>query len=97
MAVLVTILPWFISLFGGVVFWVCAKHPFGWLVGVIQQMVYIPLVILTGEYGFLAHTLIYSAVFVRNYFEANGEHKAPEHEKKLCANCRAVIKKKVAA
>jgi hypothetical protein len=97
MAVLVTILPWLISLFGGVVFWMCAKHPFGWLVGVIQQCFYIPLVILTHEYGFLAHTVIYSIVFVRNYFEARTEHKTPEHERMRCIECRKPMKKKVAA
>jgi hypothetical protein len=90
-------LPWAISGFGFFVFWMCAKHPFGWLVGVIQQCLYIPLVIITGEYGFLAHTVLYSIVFVRNYFEGIADHKAPEHEKQRCIDCRKIIKKKVSA
>jgi len=93
----VTVLPWVISVFGGVCFWMCAKHPLGWLVAVVQQCLYIPLVFLTGEVGFLAHTLIYSAVFMRNYSVELKEHKVPEHEKVRCIQCRKPIKKKVAA
>jgi hypothetical protein len=97
MSVFVQVLPWIISVFGGVVFWACAKHPFGWIVGVLQQCLYIPLVILTGQIGFMAHTVIYSAVFIRNYFVEHKEHKTPEHEKVRCIDCRKVIKKKVVA
>jgi len=88
-------LPWFVSIFGGIVFWICAKNPYGWLTGVVQQAFYIPLAILTGQWGFISHFVIYSSVFTRNFFVEMGDKKAPEHHKTLCADCRKLDRKKV--
>jgi len=90
---LVLLFPWLVSLFGGVVFWVVAKHPIGWLLGVVQMMLFVPLAILTGEWGFLAQTVIYSGVFIRNYFVELKEHRKPEDQKPRCSKCSKVIRK----
>ena len=96
MSAVATLLPWVISVLGGVVFWICAKHPWGWAVAVLQQCLYIPLVILTGEIGFLAHTLIYSAVFIRNYVVEIRERNLPDEHKQLCKECRKPVRKMAA-
>ena len=95
--ILIIVLPWFVSVFGGVVFWECARHPRGWLLGVLQQVGYIPLAILTGQWGFLAHFSIYSGVFTRNFWVEIKDRKAPEHHKSLCVNCRKTARKSVNA
>lgn len=91
----VVFLPWFVSIFGGVVFWACVRSPWGWLSGVAQQVGYIPLAILTGQWGFLSHFAIYSTVFVRNFFVTMADRNAPEHHKTLCGECRKRDKQKV--
>ncbi|MGH7239565.1 MAG: hypothetical protein ACREHG_05810 [Candidatus Saccharimonadales bacterium] len=94
---MVIFLPWFVSVFGGIVFWMCAKNPYGWLTGILQQVGYIPLAILTGQWGFLAHFSIYSGVFTRNFWAEMSDRNAPEHHKTLCPNCRKDSRKKVSA
>lgn len=84
----VVFLPWFVSVFGGIVFYWCVKSPWGWLSGVAQQVGYIPLAILTGQWGFIAHFSIYSTVFVRNFLVTRADQRAPEHHKSLCTDCR---------
>lgn len=96
-ALISTLLPWIFSLLGGVVFWVVAKHPIGWILGVIQMLILVPLAILTSEWGFIAQTVIYSAVFVRNYFVTIKDHKLPHELKPKCSGCGNVLKPKVAA
>lgn len=86
--IIIVVLPWFVSVFGGVVFWMCARNPYGWLTGVLQQAGYIPLAILTGQWGFIAHFTIYSGVFTRNFWVDMADRKAPEHHKTLCPKCR---------
>lgn len=86
------LLPWVFSLLGGVIFYVCARHPIGWLIGVVQMIVLIPIAIFAHESGFYSQSVIYSAVFLWNYFYELKEHKKPDHEKPRCTGCGNVLK-----
>ena len=90
-------LPWIFSLMGGVIFYVCARHYIGWLIGVAQMIVLVPLSMLAHESGFYAQSIIYSSVFIWNYFAERREHRKPEELKPKCTRCSKVIKKVAAA
>lgn len=97
MELLNTLLPWIFSLMGGAVFYVCARHYVGWLIGVVQMLVLVPLALLAGEQGFIGQTVIYSSVFIWNFFVERKEHRKPEELKPKCTKCNKVIKKVAAA
>jgi hypothetical protein len=89
-------LPWIFSLMGGAIFWTCAKHPIGWLIGVVQMIVLVPITLGAHEWGFISQSVIYSAVFIRNYFVQMRDHKTPHELKPKCTECGTVLKKVMA-
>ena len=65
------ILSWIIPLVGAACFWVCIKHPWGWFVGIVQQAMYLAYAFVTHNWGFILHSLIFTAIFIRNYIVDN--------------------------
>lgn len=74
-------LGWIISGLGIVCFWLCLKHPFGWLAAVFQQCLYFPFVWLTHQWGFLLHAVGYSSVFIHHFIVSWRNHKLPEDQR----------------
>ena len=89
-------LPWIFSLLGGVIFYVCARHPIGWFIGVVQMIVLIPITLGAHEWGFISQSVIYSAVFIRNYYVQMADHKLADEHKPKCTGCGTVLKKVMA-
>ena len=66
------VLSWIIPLVGALCFWLCIKHPWGWFVGIGQQVLYLWYAYATHNWGFILHSLIYTAIFIRNFrFDTN--------------------------
>jgi hypothetical protein len=64
---LVQILPYVVSVVGFSAFWLVPRHPFGWGVAILSQIFYIPFILMTHEWGFGVHALLYGGVFIRNF------------------------------
>jgi len=75
------ILSWVIPAIGLASFWLCIKHPWGWFVGIVQQMGYLAYAFVTHNWGFIFHSVAFTAVFVRNYV-IDEAHLKRKREKK---------------
>lgn len=61
------VLSWVIPAVGLVAFWLCARYPWGWFVGIGQQALYLAYAFITRQWGFLFHSFLYTIVFARNF------------------------------
>lgn len=61
------ILSWLIPVFGLAAFWFAAKHPWGWWIGICQQITYAAFGAVTEHWGFVISAVLSTAVFARNY------------------------------
>jgi hypothetical protein len=62
------ILTWVTAPVGLVCFWLCIKHPWGWFIGVSQQVLYVAYGFITLNYGFVFWGFVITVVFFRNYY-----------------------------
>ena len=49
-------------------FWFSIHHPWGWIFGIAQAVVYATLGVATGALGLLVFSPLYVLVFARNYY-----------------------------
>lgn len=64
---LAEVLSWVIPAIGLVAFWICIHHPWGWFIAIGQQTGYLAYAFVTHNWGFIFHSVVFSALFLRNY------------------------------
>ena len=74
-ALIATYAPWLLTLVGGAALWVCGRHPVGWIMVLLAQVIYMILGVVTRQPGWLLHAGIYGVVAVRNYVTQSREAK----------------------
>jgi len=69
-------------------FWFSLRHPWGWIFGIAQSVVYATLGVASGAIGLLIFSPLYILVFSRNFYLAEKDHK-----KKLAKKAKKTAKK----